>query len=125
MNRILRMAGAAALALMTLGAVSACTPDDLKDVALPAVKSMAVKVAVLAAEGDSKAREIVLSVGDAYCDVPESDRLALREAFSSEGRAAFSVDCAAVAALRGRASAAPPITAHQVAALRTEPYRRE
>lgn len=129
MTRILRLAGAPALALMTAGLVTACDPDDVTSLAIPAVKAAAVKVAIAAAAGDTKSRQVMLSVASGYCEVGETDRLGLRAAFTDAGgRPAFTVDCAAVRAVAGRMSAVPPIPEPRpfaVAALDPDPHRRE
>lgn len=85
--------GAAVVAALSL---SACSPDDVLGIALPTMKVGAVKLAAAAARGDSKARDLLLSGLDGYCDVPEAERAALRQALAG----AVTVDCAAVAALR-------------------------
>lgn len=133
MRSILRFAGAAALAMTMSAGLAACDPDDLADVALPTVKAAAVKVAIGAAAGDTRAREIVLGIADGYCEVAEADRLALRAAFTAaDGRPAFAVDCAAVKTIVGRVASrhGPPAPGphhlvRTLALLTPEPPRRE
>lgn len=146
MKRILLHAGAVALALMTLGSVAACNPDDVRDLALPAVKSAAVNLATAAAGGDTKSRSVLLSSLKGYCEVGEVDRLALRHALAHSGRPAVTVDCVVVAALNEQlavderppipgpaalpelASMSPPdrsASASLIALFRPDPHRRE
>lgn len=134
MRRILLMAGAITCGLLAMG-LTACDPEDLADVALPTVKAAAIKVAIGAAEGDTKAREILLSAASGWCQVPEADRLALRQAFTLRDRPAFAVDCVAVAGLiggntsmRSPAGQDPPVPVARpraIAALTPIPNRRE
>lgn len=131
MQRILRMAGAVALALAMAGGLAACDPDDVAELALPTIKAGAVKLAIGAAKGETRSREALLSVASGYCEVSEADRQALREAFAVAGRPAFAVDCGVVAELRGRPAAAadPPMTPrmrpYAAIAAAADPHRRE